>query len=217
MAGLAVLYSFRRCPYAMRARLAIRYSKLRVELREVDLKHKPDAMLQASPKATVPVLVCPDQTIIDESLDIMHWSLKQSDPQHWLQSAHKQLTTSLIQQNDSIFKTHLDRYKYAERFPGNTPLHYRQQGEAFLQQLEQQLKQHRYLVSDNASIADIAIMPFVRQFAHVDLKWFETSPYAQLRNWLFQCIESDLFQSIMTKTPCWQATPEHNETTIKLV
>lgn len=202
---LAILYSFRRCPYAMRARLAIRYSKLQVELREVDLKNKPSTMLLVSPKATVPVLITNDNSVLDESLDIMRWSLQQSDTANWLHNSQNHEIEQLIQHNDQTFKTDLDHYKYADRFPQHTPVYYRQQGEKFLQLLEQRLLKHKFLISDKISLADAAIFPFIRQFAYVDINWFETSDYQQLRHWLSYWLEADLFLSIMQKHPCWHA------------
>ena len=189
----------------MRARLAIRYSQLKVILREVDLKNKPAEMLLASPKATVPVLVCHDQTIIDESLDIMLWALNKNDPEHWLTAPINTQIHPLILQNDTQFKTHLDHYKYADRFPEQSPLVYRQQGEVFLKQLELNLTNHAFLNANTATLTDIALFPFIRQFAYVDIKWFETCPYPKLRNWLNNWLESELFQSIMQKHPVWQS------------
>lgn len=201
--SLPILYSFRRCPYAMRARLAIRNSHLKVELREVDLKHKPPEMLSASPKATVPVLILNDHSVLDESLDIMHWSLQQSDTNNWLQKNHQSEIEQLIQQNDQSFKTDLDHYKYANRFPQHPPLYYRQQGEVFLKQLEQRLEKHAFIIHEAATLADVALFPFIRQFAYVDIKWFETCAYSNLRRWLTYWLESDLFLSIMHKHANW--------------
>jgi len=188
----------------MRARMAIRYSNIQVELREVALKNKPPALLQVSAKATVPVLVCQDGTVLDESLDIMHWALMQNDPQNWLQIDHTSDITSLIRDNDQHFKTHLDHYKYADRYPEHSPLYYRQQAEPFMTALEQRLCNQPFLISESASLADIALLPFVRQFAHVDLNWFESAPYPKLRSWLNDWLSSDLFLSIMHKYPCWE-------------
>lgn len=203
----AILYSFRRCPYAMRARLAIAVSGLNVELREVVLRNKPAAMLQVSPKATVPVLVCPDNTVIDESLDIMDWALQHADPQGWLAGLNKhQLTTArqLIKTNDNEFKYFLDRYKYSDRYPEQSQRYYRQQAEISLQMLEQQLTTHGYLVSAQISIADMAILPFIRQFAFVDKAWFNTSPYTRVKIWLNELLNSPLFERIMHSYPAWQ-------------
>lgn len=156
---LPVLYSFRRCPYAMRARLAIRHAMIKVELREIELRSKPTQMLAASPKGTVPVLVLADGAVIDESLDIMRWALQQNDPGEWLQVNDFE---ALIQTNDSSFKYNLDRYKYADRYPEYPAGFYRQQGELFLAELERRLMRTQYLCGSYFSIADAAIAPFIR-------------------------------------------------------
>lgn len=197
---LPVLYSFRRCPYAMRARLAIAVSHASVALREVVLKDKPQALLDISPKATVPVLVTRDGRIIDESLDIMRWALQQSDPESWLTA----FDHSLISHNDGEFKYWLDRYKYADRYPDEPELFYRQQGENTLLMLEQRLVGSAYLSGDNRGITDIAIFPFIRQFAAVDLVWFETAPYPKLRAWLKILVGSIFFQKTMVKYKQWK-------------
>jgi len=190
----------------MRARMALRYSNIQIELREISLKNKPSALLQASAKATVPVLVCSDGTVLDESLDIMRWALKHNDPQNWLKIDHANasLITSLISENDQQFKTHLDHYKYADRFPEHSPLYYRQQAEPFISSLERRLCSQPFLISESASLADIALFPFIRQFAHVDINWFESAPYPKLRSWLSNWQTSELFLSIMHKYPCWE-------------
>ncbi|WP_417223273.1 glutathione S-transferase [Amphritea sp.] len=201
-----ILYSFRRCPYAIRARLAIASSGQSVALREVVLKDKPAAMLQASPKATVPVLVLPDR-VIDESRDIMRWALRQSDPHNWLCADDPdQLWQSegLIQENDAVFKQHLDRYKYFERYPGHSQDYYRQQCEVTLGRLEQQLQQSAFLTGEHCCLADIAIFPFIRQFAHVDRTWFYSAPYPGLQRWLDYHLTSPLFLSVMKKYPRWE-------------
>ena len=203
MNSRSILYSFRRCPYAMRARLAIRKSNIKIELREVDLKNKPAAMLHASPKATVPVLIH-QGTTIDESLDIMLWALQQSDPDNWLNTQHLDKINSLIKFNDNIFKIHLDHYKYSDRFPQHSQESYREKGEVFLKQLDDRLTAHNFLMGSNPCLADIALFPFIRQFAYVDIKWFENSSYPRLRQWLQLWLESDLFKSIMKKHPTWQ-------------
>jgi len=183
--------------------MAIRYSNIRVEIREVALSNKPTAMLQASSKGTVPVLVDTDGAVIDESLDIMLWSLKQNDPHHWLQNSHQAEIDTLIQQNDGQFKLDLDHYKYSDRFPENPPLFYRQQGERFLALLEQRLCHQSFLINNTVSLADVALLPFIRQFAMVDIQWFESSPYPALRHWLTNWLESELFLSIMLKQAFW--------------
>jgi len=203
-----VLYSFRRCPYAIRARLALVYAGLKVELREVQLASKPQAMRQASAKATVPVLVVDDGSIIDESLDIMHWALSQNDPNHWLVESSEQQTLTLIQENDNEFKTHLDHYKYSDRFPQHSTEEYRNRGEVFLAKLEQRLNQNQYLISDHAALADYAIFPFIRQFAYVDKTWFDQAAYPHLQKWLNKLLESALFHITMHKYEAWKMDDE---------
>ena len=191
-----VLYSFRRCPYAMRARMALRYSGVPVSIVEVSLKAKPAEMLALSPKGTVPVLICADGRVIEQSLEIMHWALARHDPDNWLGPD----SAALIEENDQVFKVNLDRYKYAIRYPEQPMEHYRAQGAAFLQRLEMMLEQTPYLAGDTLSLADIALAPFVRQFAHVDRDWFEQAPYPRLNAWLERFLASELFISVMAKT-----------------
>ena len=204
----AIFYSFRRCPYAMRARLAVRYSQVEVELREVVLKDKPTSLLAYSPKGTVPVLVTHDKKVIDESRDIMHWALSQNDSHDWLRHDQPQLQkqiNSLIDENDNEFKAILDKYKYADRHPEFTEAEYREQGCHFLEQLELLLTLHNNLIGDDINLADIAIFPFIRQFASVDKVWFEQSPYPKLRTWLARHTSSALFTDVMYKYPQWSA------------
>ncbi|WP_278940805.1 glutathione S-transferase [Pseudomonas helleri] len=191
-----MLYSFRRCPYAMRARMALRYSGVPLSIVEVSLKAKPAEMLALSPKGTVPVLVCADGRVIEQSLEIMHWALARHDPDNWLGPD----SAALIEENDQVFKVNLDRYKYAIRYPEQPMEQYRAQGAAFLQRLEVLLEQTPYLAGDTLSLADIALAPFVRQFAHVDRDWFEQAPYPRLNAWLERFLASELFISVMTKT-----------------
>lgn len=203
---LPVLYSFRRCPYAMRARLALHFAQQAVEHREVVLKDMPQQMIDISPKATVPVMQLPDGTVIDESLDIALWALEQQDPSNLLGSlAQLSDMLSLINDNDNDFKGWLDQYKYADRYPEQTPEYYREQGELFLEKLENRLSHHPYLFGVEIRLADIAIMPFVRQFAHVDKKWFDAADYPFLQNWLQSWLASDSFEGIMHKHPKWTA------------
>lgn len=194
----ALLYSFRRCPYAMRARLALRYSGVPVRIIEVSLKAKPAEMLALSPKGTVPVLSV-DGRVIEESLEIMQWALEQHDPDDWLLQGDPAVL-ALIAENDQVFKHHLNRYKYAERYPEQPMEHYRAEGEVFLQRLEALLAQHTYLLADHVSLTDAALLPFVRQFAHVDREWFAGAPYPRLQGWLQHWIDSSLFIHIMAKT-----------------
>jgi glutathione S-transferase len=205
---LPILYSFRRCPYAIRARLAIKVSQLQVELREVVLADKPKEMLRLSPKATVPVLVLADGTVIDESRDIMLWALEQYDPQHWLgaDSAQEKEISHLIDLNDTEFKSQLDRYKYADRYPQQSMVSYRQQAEVFLQHLEDKLNQHPYLIGEAATLADMALLPFIRQFAYVDADWFAKTHYTKLQIWLANFLAEKLFSDVMKKFPQWRSS-----------
>ena len=193
-----VLYSFRRCPYAMRARLAIAVSSTGCVLREVKLSAKPEAMLAASPKGTLPVLVLPDGKVIDESLDIMRWALAKWDPECWLEGDDP----ALIDRNDGPFKHDLDRYKYPERY-GVDPLKYRLKGMEFLWELDSRLGRTSQLCGPVRSLADAAIMPFVRQFAAVDQKWFSDQPLLRLKVWLADHISSELFNMIMLRVAPW--------------
>lgn len=200
--ALPILYSYRRCPYAMRARMALWVAKIQVEVREVSLRDKPAHLLQISPKGTVPVLQLPEGAVLDQSLDIMQWALVQTDPQGWL-NPDRDAIAELITINDGDFKKALDRYKYPERYPEQAQVFYRQQGEQFLQLLEAALQQHRFVLGESASMADVAIFPFIRQFAAVDAEWFAGSAYPQLRAWLNGWLESALFVQIMQKFPTY--------------
>ena len=193
-----VLYSFRRCPYAMRARLALAVSGTPLELREVKLSAKPEAMLAASPKGTVPVLVLPDGTVLDESLDIMRWALAQADPEAWLERDDP----DLIAQCDGSFKHALDRYKYPDRhsLPDRAdPLEHREQGLIFMRQLDERLYGKGQICGATRGLADAAIMPFVRQFAAVDPEWFAAQPLTHLKLWLESHLASPLFIAIMQR------------------
>ncbi len=204
---LPILYSFRRCPYAMRARLALHAGAIALEHREVRLSSKPAQMLYASPKGTVPVLVLPDDTVIDESLDIMVWALAQSDPNHWLPADEqaRTKTSALIAGCDGPFKHNLDRYKYPTRFPGADPDAHRQAGAQFLRTLDTHLAAGACLLGDSPGLADMAIAPFVRQFAMTDRTWFDAQSFDRLIGWLNRFLESPDFQAVMQKFPIWQA------------
>jgi len=205
--GLPVLYSFRRCPYAIRARLALSVSAQPIALREVVLRDKPPSLLEYSPKGTVPVLVLPDGRVIDQSLDIMRWALERSDPEDWLipQNATLADVLALIQTNDTEFKQHLDRYKYANRYEDVDPIAHRRAAEAFLAQLDNRLAQTTHLFGDRPCLADMAIMPFVRQFANTDRDWFNQLAYTHLQRWLENHLQSTRFTSIMKKYRQWYA------------
>lgn len=201
------LYSFRRCPYAIRARLGLLFAGLQVELREIVLKNKPAPMLEISPKGTVPVLELSDGHVIEESREILQWALEQNDPKGLLDT-DIQLANGLLNRNDGDFKHWLDHYKYADRHPEMSQLEYRQHGEVFLQVLEGLLTDRPYLLGDTISIADIGIMPFVRQFAHVDRQIFYALPYPNLQQWLQNWLEHPLFLQAMTKFEPWQEGDE---------
>lgn len=199
---IPILYSFRRCPYAMRARMALFASGQSCLLREVILREKPGEMLAVSPKATVPVLVVSDDQIIDESLEIMLWALGQSDPQNWLENSRAAL--SLIAQSDGPFKHNLDRYKYDNRYHGEDSKAHRHNGLQFLESLNTRLIENRFLNGAQIGLADIAIFPFVRQFANTDRGWFDKLILPNLQYWLAARLESDLFANVMSKYPQWK-------------
>ena len=201
---LPILYSFRRCPYAMRARLAIAKSDITVELREIVLRNKPQQLLDISPKETVPVLELTDGRVIDESLDIMMWALSVNDTGKWLKNGSAEDIRHLIQWNDGEFKYYLDRYKYADRYPEHTEQYYREKAAFFLIDLEKRLSKQAFLCGEDCSLADMAILPFIRQFANVNAEWFLSSVYKNLNQWLNKHIESTLFISIMDKYPAWK-------------
>ena len=203
--SLPILYSFRRCPYAMRARLALAISGLQYELCEVVLKNKPAELLAFSPKGTVPVLVLPSGQVIDESLEIMRWALTQNDPENWLGNNDIDNMLAFIAGNDGPFKHALDRYKYPHRYSSESggdaqafALAQRHEAASWLQSLEARLNQG-WLFSHQASFADMATLPFVRQFAHTDAAWFAAQPWPRLQAWLARFEASQLFVNIMEK------------------
>ena len=200
---LPILYSFRRCPYAMRARMALLVSETPVRLREVVLRDKPDAMIAASPKATVPVLALPGGPVIDESLAIMRWALDRNDPQGWLQE--NETEAALIAEADGPFKHHLDRYKYPTRYENVDALAHRAGGLAFLEKLDRRIQPSGQLIGERATLADHAIFPFVRQFANNDRVWFDALPLPALQKWLADHLASALFATTMRKYPQWQS------------
>jgi len=197
-----ILYSYRRCPYAMRARMALKYSGIELEHREIDLRNKPKSMLLASPKGTVPVL-CVDGAVIDQSIEIMQWALEQSDPDGWLRIDHS-LAQEWIGKNDGPFKVLLDQYKYPNRFPELSQTEVLgSSSKLMLEPLEAALQSNPFLFGDNLSWVDIAIFPFIRQFSMVDLQKFNELPIPKTQQWLNQLLESELFESVMSKYPVW--------------
>jgi len=198
-----ILYSFRRCPYAMRARLAILTCGVPVELREIVLRDKPAEMLAISPKGTVPVLQLPNGDVIEESFEIMQWAIAQY-PDRLRYPAHQ--TDAWVERNDTEFKPWLDRYKYADRYPDHPQSYYRDQCERWFQVLEDELSLNGgWLLDAHMSAADLALLPFIRQCAHVDKTWFDATPYPHLQSWLETFLASDLFETCMKKYPVWKA------------
>ncbi|MBO9448894.1 glutathione S-transferase [Tropicibacter sp. R16_0] len=196
-----ILWSFRRCPYAMRARMAVLSAGLELELREIKLKEKPQAFLAASPSATVPNLQAGDLSL-DESLDIMFWALGQNDPHGLLNMPD--IGKTLIAQNDGPFKAALDHTKYAVRYPDLDPQSERRKASDFIQLLNTRLTENSFLTGDRPTLADIAIFPFVRQFAHIDRSWFDAQPWPYVILWLDGFLQSAEFQTAMTKIPTWE-------------
>ena len=198
----AILYSYRRCPYAMRARMALKYASIEVEIREISLRDKPASMLQISPKGTVPVLQLGD-LVIEQSVEIMHWALGQSDPDGWL-LVDQQLANAWLTTNDGPFKKLLDQYKYPNRHPElNQPEVLDSAVALMLDPMETVLRKQAFLMGEHLSWIDVALFPFIRQFSMVNLEQFETLPLPKLKHWLAKQLESKLFQSVMHKYPVW--------------
>ena len=200
-----ILYSFRRCPYAMRARLALAAADLVCELREVILSDKPAALRLVSPKATVPVLVLPDGVVIDQSLDIMLWALRQADAHPWLGKSAASLQAMLewVHGCDGTFKQNLDRYKYPGRYGLENGLEHRTLGAEFLQRMNARLQNQNYLMGNDVTLADMAVAPFVRQFSHTDKKWFANQDWLELQRWLYAFEESVELANTMKKYAPW--------------
>ena len=209
--NLPILYSFRRCPYAMRARMAIHTSGQKCELREVLLRDKPPSMLEYSAKGTVPVLILQDGKIIDESLDVIDWALNLNDPDNWQRSKDTEKTKELIKINDGEFKYHLDRYKYSKRYDNEDPEFHRKKCLKFIESINNELNNSEYIFDDNISYADIVLLPFIRQYRIADIEWFDSLPYNNLKKWLSSFLDSYLLNSIMKKYDLWK---EGDEVTI---
>ena len=197
MESLPLLYTFRRCPYCIRARFALAFAKKNYIIREIVLRDKPKEMLKASPKGTIPVLILPDHTVIDESVDIMIWALERSD-------LPLDEDANLIKMNDGEFKACLNGYKWPEKNPEKTQLEHRIEGEKFLKILEEMLASQPYLGGDKLAFTDLVIMPFVRQFRLVDIEWFDHSPYPAVVKWENRITNLPLFESMMFKLPPWK-------------
>lgn len=209
--SLPILYSLRQCPYAMRARIGLLLAKQPVLLRDIVMTNIPDEMFAASPKGEVPTLVLNDSSVIDESLDIMIWALKQSDPSNLLYShkenAFEEMLT-IISRNDNEFVEALKKYKAASRYHDSTEISYRKKCESFISYIEESLDEHEYIFGDSPSLADYAILPFIRQFSRVDRKWYLSSPYPKLREWLERQFQNPIFSKAMKKYPQWLDTKE---------
>ncbi len=204
--NLPILYSLQNCPYAMRARLALLLSEQTIIIRAISLKDKPQAMLAASPKGTVPVLILADGTVIEQSFDIMLWALKQSDPYNLLAQQHPESQREiirLIQRGDEEFKHPLEQYRAAKRYHRESEIQWRQQCEVFIEELEQRLAATGFFVTDNLSLADYALIAFMRQFGRVDRRWFATAPYPKVKAWLSSQLQSQLYARMMTKHQLW--------------
>ena len=199
MNNTPILYSFRRCPYAIRARLAIYSAGIEIEIREVLLRDKAPKFLEVSKRKTVPCLQTNDD-ILDESLDIMVWALNLNDPDHWLIDTDKSL--ELIETCDGPFKNALDRTKYPNRYPDENAVENRMLASDFLDLIESQL--NPYLFGKNYNLADVAILPFIRQFAHIDFNWFLSQPWPKTAEWLETFKTSEMFNSVMKKYPKWE-------------
>ena len=202
--NLPILYSFRRCPYAMRARMAIHISGQKCELREVLLRDKPPSMLEYSAKGTVPVLILQDGKVIDESLDVIDWALNLNDPDNWQRSKDTKKTKELIKINDGEFKYHLDRYKYSKRYDNEDPEFHRKKCLKFIESVNNELNNSKYIFDDNISYADIVVLPFIRQFRIADIEWFDSLPYDNLKKWLSRFLDSSLLNSSMKKYDLWK-------------
>jgi glutathione S-transferase len=206
--SLPVLYSFRRCPYAMRARMSLLLAGITVELREVALKNKPAELLALSPKATLPVLELTDGRVLEESLDIMRWAWQAIKNDSAVESVSEQEIRELLlplEQGEGSFKILLDKYKYAERHPERTAHAYRTDAEEYLYKLAKQLGEKKFLFGEQWSFADVAIAPFIRQFMRIDQEWFNQSDHQSVRHWLMRILESKEFQLCMKKVKPWHA------------
>ncbi|MDC0462316.1 glutathione S-transferase [Alphaproteobacteria bacterium] len=202
-----ILYSFRRCPFAMRTRIILKLSDIRVTLREIELKDKPDSLLQVSPKATVPVLVLPDK-VLEQSMDIIFWALLQSNKYNMMQvwNEDKKASFDFLDKLDNGFKYHLDRYKYESRYEASEKNIHRDQAMAWINALELKLQSSCYLSGDTIGIFDYITLPFIRQFRIADPKWFDNQALPNTQKWLCEFIESAIFTQIMQKMPIWKTT-----------
>lgn len=203
-----ILYSFRRCPYAIRARYTLCLLNIQVEIREVVLRNKPEALLRLGGRSSVPQLISADGERYPESMDIVRWALAQSQGVLTYSAFEEKQIAAWLFQTDHRFKFWLDKYKYADRHPDFSEAYYRAQGERFLRRLERTLSQQAYLLGDKMSIADVLVFPFIRQFRGVDSPWFDQSNYTYVKAWLTQILEDEVFAKVMVKLPAWQEGDE---------
>ena len=200
-----ILYSFRRCPYAIRARMVLSYMEVSVELREVLLNERPQSLYKISSKGTVPVLLLKDGKVLDESLDIMRWAIKQGEQKLYEDKLNEQ--NQLIKYNDTKFKYWLDKYKYHVRYLEHSREYYQRKCSKTLAEYDMRLRENAYLMGDRIGLADIAIFPFIRQCANVDQNWFNNK-YPNLNRWLEIWKQSRLFKSVMMKYNQWKLGDE---------
>ena len=199
---LPILYSFRRCTYAMRARMVLLHSKIQCEIREIKLSNKPKEMLAISPKGTVPVFILENGDILDESLDVMLWAIEQGNLRNLFNLGKKEIL-DLIKINDGEFKDAIDRYKYSSLYPEKPMIEYRKMGELFLEKIESYLEKNKFIFGKNISLADLAIFPFIRQFCRVDIDWFNSSLFKKIKEWTLFFEGSENFIDIMRKIKPW--------------
>lgn len=210
MPNTPILYSFRRCPYCMRAHMALKYANQKIILREVELNDLPAEALAVSLHATVPSLVINENEYMDESWDIVKWAIQKNDPDNWLGKNGEYLKDAemLVETNDYSFKEDLDHYKYADRHPEQPMEYYRQRCEEFLDELNEMLEENVFLLADHITIADIAVFPFIRQFAMVDKGWFDKAPYPELQRWLDFILDTEWFSDAFKKHEIWKSGSE---------
>lgn len=218
-AQLPILYSLRNCPFAIRARMAIYYAQQPIVLRDVVLSDKPNAMLTASPKGTVPVLVLtsPEASVIEESIEVMLWALSSTDPDDFLRQSQPEVLAkmmSMISTFDNEFKRLLEEYKCAKRYHETNISECRNRCETYIKDLEEKLSTHQFLMSDKPSLVDIALLPFIRQFSRVERQWYLQSPYPNLRRWLDHFLQSRMFSKVMTKHPIWSPNSDQENIVI---
>lgn len=211
---IKALYSYRRCPYAIRARMALRYSQISVEIREISLRLKPPSLLTISPKGTVPVLLY-DDLVIEQSLEIMKWAIAINDPDAWYSKESESEIDNLININDGPFKKLLDSFKYQERSLDRNDLKkteaVTEAVELLIQPLNLRLANSKFLLGDRITLADVAIFPFIRQFSMVDETWFINSEFHDLNKWLKYHLESPMFKDVMQKYPTWSDLPQEKK------